>query len=205
MLPTCIHFENPVLFPIFGSAIARNLHYYYAMLGLKELTYCPACGRQPFEVQGERSRRCSHCGFELFENSAAANVAFITNAQDDLLVVRRKNPPAKGTLDLPGGFCDAGETAEEAVMREVSEETHLKVVSAEYLFSLPNIYRFSGIDIPTLDLFFRCRVDDFDAISADDDAEDCFFLPLRQVDPEQFGLASIRKGVERFLQEHYNT
>ena len=59
------------------------------------------------------TRKCENCGFEYFMNPSAANVAFIVNENDELLVERRKNEPAKGMLDLPGGFTDIGETAEE--------------------------------------------------------------------------------------------
>lgn len=43
-----------------------------------------------------------------------------------LVVVRRKYPPFKGKLALPGGFVEYGETVEEAAVREFEEETGLK-------------------------------------------------------------------------------
>lgn len=70
-----------------------------------------------------------------------------------MLVVRRAKDPAKGTLDLPGGFVDLHESAEEAVRREVKEETGLDVKSSRYLFSIPNIYLYSGFEVHTEDLF----------------------------------------------------
>jgi mutator protein MutT len=52
--------------------------------------------------------------------------AIILNG-DQILLEKRKNPPGKGKWSVPGGLVDLGETAEEAVIREVKEETGLEV------------------------------------------------------------------------------
>ena len=166
---------------------------------LERFGFCPVCGSGNFAVDGAKSKRCSDCGFEFFMNVSASTVGVITNSRGDLLVVRRAKEPARGTLDLPGGFADAGETAEEGVRREVKEETGLTVERAEYLFSLPNVYEYSGMLIPTQDLFFRCTVSDDSTLHPADDAAECLWLPLAAVRPEDFGLASLRQGVERLL------
>ncbi len=46
---------------------------------------------------------------------------------DRVLIVRRARPPAYGIFTLPGGGVELGETLEEAVVREVREETALEV------------------------------------------------------------------------------
>ncbi len=167
---------------------------------LDKFKFCPACGSASFTENDERSKRCKDCGFTYYINASGAYVAFILNENGELLVTRRKNEPAKGTLDLPGGFADPGETAEEGVAREVFEETRLRVQSAEYAFSVPNTYEFSGMSIPTLDLFFLCRVDDFQGLDANDDVSECLWIPLSEVNPADFGLHSISKGVARFIE-----
>ena len=169
---------------------------------LEVFKYCPKCGSSEFEIHNALSRHCTHCGFTYYQNPRASTAAFILNAQGELLVARRAKEPAKGTLDLPGGFVDNHENAEQGMVREIYEETSITVDpnEVEYLFSIPNIYRYSGMDIHTLDLFFLCRVDDVEVKAADDAAE-LTWLPLREVYVERFGLRSIREAVHRFLQQ----
>lgn len=166
---------------------------------LEVFKYCPKCGSSRFVVNNEKSKRCADCGFVYYFNSSAATVAFILNDKDELLVCRRAKEPAKGTLDLPGGFIDRFEIGEEGVAREVLEETGLEVEQAVYRFSLPNTYLYSGFLVHTLDLFFLCKVKSMGEIKAMDDVADAFWLPLDEVNPDEFGLDSVREGVRRFL------
>jgi 8-oxo-dGTP diphosphatase len=46
---------------------------------------------------------------------------------DRVLIVRRRQPPAYGLYTLPGGAVELGETLEQAVVREVREETGLEI------------------------------------------------------------------------------
>ncbi len=167
---------------------------------LEKFEYCPKCGSHHFVANGTTSKKCENCGFEYFMNPSASNVAIIKNAKGEILVERRKQEPAKGTLDLPGGFTQIGETSEEGLAREVMEETGLKVTDAKYLFSMPNIYRYSGIDIHTLDMFYICEVEDDSIVAAGDDAADCMWLAPEDIHTEQFGLRSVRWGLIKFLE-----
>ena len=166
--------------------------------------FCPKCGSSHFDVNDEKSKKCADCGFVYYFNSSAATVAFILNEKDELLVCRRAKEPAKGTLDLSGGFVDMCETAEEGVAREVMEETGLQVVEARYLFSGPNTYLYSGFLVHTLDQFFFCKVKSMEKVGAMDDVAETFWVPVEELDPSLFGLDSIRKGVERFKKEFLN-
>lgn len=168
---------------------------------LSLFTRCPKCGSNHFEVNNEKSKRCGQCGFVYYFNPSAATVALIVNPQGELLVTRRAKEPAKDTLDLPGGFIDMYETAETGVAREVKEETGLDVTRARYLFSLPNLYEYSGFTVHTLDLFFRCEVDDVAGYRAMDDAAELYFIPIDRLNPDEFGLRSIREGLIRWLDE----
>ena len=163
--------------------------------------FCPKCGSQDFEIHNALSRHCANCGFTYYQNPRASTAAFILNNKGELLVAKRAKEPAQGTLDLPGGFVDNEENAEEGIAREIKEETGLDVSPSDlvYQFSVPNIYRYSGMDIHTLDLFFVCHVDDDAQINANDDAAELQWVPLGEVFVERFGLRSIRQAVHRFL------
>ena len=73
------------------------------------------CGSKHFMINNEKSRKCDNCGFTYYANPCSATAAFIINEDGEMLVVRRGKEPAKGTLDLPGGFADMDETLEEAM------------------------------------------------------------------------------------------
>lgn len=164
--------------------------------------YCPECGSARFEIHNEKSKHCADCGFTYYFNPSAATVAFILNRCGELLVCRRGKEPAKGTLDLPGGFLDMYETGEQGVAREVREETGLEVVKATYQFSLPNTYLYSGFLVHTLDQFFLCEVASDRNLSAMDDVADSFWMPLDRLSPAHFGLDSVKKGIALFLEKH---
>lgn len=171
---------------------------------LKLFKYCPKCGSTNFEEHNFKSKHCIDCGFTYYQNPSSATAAFILNPKGELLVTRRGKEPAQGTLDLPGGFVDNNESGEEGIIREIKEETGLDVKEVNYLFSIPNIYRYSGMDIHTLDMFYVCHVEDDVTIKAADDAADCFWVPLREIYVERFGLRSIRQAVHTFLQQTVN-
>ena len=162
---------------------------------LHKFKYCPVCGSEQFVVQNEKSKCCNRCGFQYFLNPSGATAAFIFNAQKKLLVLRRKHNPGRGLLDLPGGCADIGECAEEGIKREIKEETNLDVSSLRYLFSIPNQYEYSHFMVPTLDLFFICKVTNTLNIKANDDAESFLWLPIEQIKVEDFAFTSIKKAV----------
>lgn len=164
---------------------------------LYQFKYCPKCGSDHFVDNNFKSKRCEACGFIYYFNPSSATVAVIINNNNEIMVATRANEPAKGTYDLPGGFVDMDETAEEAVIREVKEETGLEVLSVRYLFSIPNLYMYSDFQVETTDLFFLCKVKDYPQFSAHDDVAELKFIPIMDLDPALFGLHSVKQGIKK--------
>lgn len=62
----------------------------------------------------------------LYKHPSVA-VDCVVRRDNEILLVRRGGHPYKGRLALPGGFIEEGESAEQAVKRELKEETGLSV------------------------------------------------------------------------------
>lgn len=163
--------------------------------------YCPLCGAETLYPNTHKTFKCGGCGFEFFLNTAAAVGALITDSEGRLLITVRKAEPAKGTWDLPGGFVDVSESAEQALRREVKEELGLDILSADYLYSVPNTYEYGRVTYQTVDLVYRCEAADASKAQACDDVAAVLFKRREDINPERFGLASVRKIIRRFLHE----
>ncbi len=158
--------------------------------------FCPRCGAESSSV-GMIPFRCSACQFTQFFGPVAAVGALIVDSQSRLLLVRRARAPGKGLWGLPGGFVDCDETIEEALAREVVEETQLVMTRCQLLKTGPNQYDYHGVITQVIDLFYLCEVADQTAISLAQDELDHFVW----VDPgpehlEAMAFESNRKAIE---------
>ncbi|MBU8883374.1 NUDIX domain-containing protein [Kaistella sp. DKR-2] len=126
---------------------------------MNDLKFCPKCGKQTLQWDGEKKWNCSECDYVLYHNVAGA-VAVLVKCGDEILLTRRNQEPKKGKLDLAGGFVDPKESAEETCVRELFEEMKIKVdiSKLKYLASLPNTYQYKNISYNTLDLFYEYEV-----------------------------------------------
>lgn len=96
--------------------------------------FCGVCGA-PMKMHTDISKRCTECGKEVWPQLATAIIVLIHRG-DELLLVHAKN--FKGDFyGLVAGFVETGETLEQALRREVMEETHLTVRNITYFGSQP--------------------------------------------------------------------
>ena len=85
----------------------------------------------------------------------AAAAGVLVHIEGGILLIERAREPGKGLWDIPGGFVDPDESAEQAAAREVLEETGLVIGPVRYLESRPNDYRYKKIPYKVCDLFFE--------------------------------------------------
>ena len=101
------------------------------------------------------------------------------NKQWFILLIERKHDTYKGCHALPGGFVEEDETLEEAITRELQEETNL---------TLNNMQQFRAYSRPdrdprgrTISVIFTSILDTLTAVVAGDDAAAVKWFPLDQL------------------------
>lgn len=120
------------------------------------LKYCPKCGKETLLWDSVKKWTCSNCDFVLYNNVAGA-VAVIIKFEQEILLTRRNQDPKSGKLDLPGGFVDPQESAEDTCFRELKEELSIEIDPTRLRFvgSLPNTYEYKDVLYNTIDLFYE--------------------------------------------------
>ena len=97
--------------------------------------FCGACGG-PTELSAtDRSRRCPECQFPMYPRLAPAMIVAVEKG-DQILLARSGHFP-EGIYSVLAGFVEPGESAEEAVIREVWEESRIVVENVRYFGSQP--------------------------------------------------------------------
>ena len=111
------------------AAKARELLHWDA-----EHRFCGTCGAH-MAWHTDISKRCTACGKEIWPQLATAIIVLIHRG-DEVLLVHAKNFKSD-FYGLVAGFVETGETLEEAVNREVMEETGLRIRNLSYWASQP--------------------------------------------------------------------
>jgi NAD+ diphosphatase len=99
-------------------------------------THCPRCGAPTVTVAAGHAQRCPVDGSEHFPRVDPAVIMLVTDPDDRCLLARNRRWPER-RLSILAGFVEPGESAEQAVAREVGEETGITVARVRYVGSQP--------------------------------------------------------------------
>ena len=95
--------------------------------------FCGACAEATILSETDRSRSCPKCNIPTYPRLAPAMIVAVEKG-NQILLARSPHFPA-GIMSVLAGFVEPGESAEEAVVREVFEETAITVKDVEYFSS----------------------------------------------------------------------
>lgn len=96
---------------------------------IEEHSHCSYCGGK-FRAAAPWPRTCPACRKTSYRNPLPVVVTLLP-IDAGLVVIRRNIEPSKGTLTLPGGYLDIGETWQEGARRELWEETGIAITAGE--------------------------------------------------------------------------
>jgi len=99
-------------------------------------THCPLDGTPTVPDAGGHSAVCPRDGSEHFPRTDPAVIMLVTDPDDRCLLARNAAWPGR-RVSILAGFVEPGESAEQAVVREVAEETGITVTNVRYLGSQP--------------------------------------------------------------------
>ena len=99
------------------------------------LRVCGACGTETEPAPRERSRICPECGLSQFPRLSPAIIVSVER-DDKILLGRSPNFPPN-IFSVLAGFVEPGESAEQAVAREIFEEAGIEIEDVRYFGSQP--------------------------------------------------------------------
>lgn len=93
---------------------------------------------------------------------------------DKFILIKKSKGPFKGRWDLPGGKMDFGETPEETLKREITEETGLKVKAPRLLAVTSYVHETPKEIFHHTAVIFSCRAKDIKKLKREPDGNDSF-------------------------------
>ncbi len=165
--------------------------------------YCPSCRSEGISFDGLKLYKCGRCGWSFYHNSCSAVMA-VLSMKGKILFTRRAEDPAKDMLDLPGGFVDPGETAEEAIAREIREEINITNLNFTYLGSAVNRYKFNNIYYPTCDMIYHAELKEMPSEIQISEISDISLLDLSEINDSDLSFPSVKRAIELYKDKIIN-
>lgn len=157
--------------------------------------YCSICGAKL--KQDKRGHLgCTRCPFVNYQNPRPTATALVLY-RNRLLLTKRAWPPYQGWWDLPGGFIDKNETPAQALVRELREETGLRIVLKKFFGIYPGTYPSKFEPFAVLSIVYLAASPSEKLLACDDVAESRWFTKREM--PGKIAFDSNQKIIKDFL------
>jgi len=156
-----------------------------------EFNNCVRCGGK-LSKRGEGAYVCADCGKETYNNVATCATVYILNdTKDQVLMGIRGIEPQKGKLDTIGGFLNPGEQPKDTAIREVMEETGLKIRILDLVDAITSSYIGSTY---TTAVCYTAEIIEGD-LNPNDDVAELLWLSLDDVEKHEYSFDSIKPSL----------
>ncbi len=136
-LPGCTYYPDVRdLFGILSDEELAVAALAVRLIGFDRTTrFCGRCGSGTRRSRKERAKICDNCGLVAYPRISPAIIVLVRRGDTILLARSPRFPP--GLHSIIAGFVEPGETLEEAIPREVREETGIEITNIRYFGSEP--------------------------------------------------------------------
>jgi NAD+ diphosphatase len=177
---------------------AGLLAYARAMVHWQEHNrFCGRCASPTIAAQGGHVMQCAACGHQQFPRLDPAVIVLVTDGERALLGRQPAWPP--GRYSTVAGFVEPGESLEDAVAREVREETGVIVDAVEYHSSQPWPFPSS------LMLGFTAHASRTDIDLSDQELEDARWFTRAQIAAGEIALPTTHSISFRLIEDWYDS
>lgn len=156
--------------------------------------YCGVCGTATEPSQGHRAMLCPSCGHLAFPKVSPAVIVQVARGNRILLGRSRRHPP--DSYSVLAGFVDPGESLEDAVQREIEEESGIRVADIRYFGSQPWPFPDS------LMVGFTARYDAGELRNRDDELEDIGWFTADELPPVPPSYSIARALINDFVKRN---
>jgi len=162
--------------------------------------FCSWCGGDLKQISSSQLE-CRNCKTGEYNNPKSAAGAYVINEKGEILLSTRAHDPGKGYLDIPGGFIDGFELPEQAVVRELKEETGLDITESELKLVGTTIhpYEFQGKMSAALPILFVIHLNRPVSVSPSDDVSSLSWTAPRKIDFSKFAWPELAEALKSYL------
>jgi 8-oxo-dGTP diphosphatase len=159
-------------------------------------SFCPMCGGdlEPRTIKTNEPARlvCLRCGFIFYLDPKVAVGTIITDAERQIVLVKRAIQPGYGKWVFPGGYVDRGEDVKVAAIREAREEVGLEV----RLDRLIDVYSYPG-RAPVIIVYAATMLGG--CLACDDEGLEAKFFTPDEIPWDELAFRSTHEALRAFL------